>query len=63
MRSMTNPNCNIYTVKKGDNVYGIAEEFFIHDNNEDSIKLIKESNGNIGIVMLEEGQNLLIPIN
>jgi hypothetical protein len=61
--TMTNPNCSIYTVKRGDDVYSIAEEFFKHINIEASIKLIKESNGNIGILMLEEGQNLLIPIN
>jgi hypothetical protein len=61
--TMTNPNCSIYTVKTGDNVYSIAEEFFKNINIEASIKIIKESNGKVGIEMLEEGQRLLIPIN
>jgi hypothetical protein len=60
--TMTSAYCSIYTVKRGDNVYSIAKEFFKHISIEASIKIIKESNGIVGIVMLEEGQRLLIPI-
>ena len=48
------PSVNIYTVKSGDNLYSIAQQF---DTSVDSLKLANNLTNNI----LQIGQQLIIP--